>query len=416
MKKQYSISLYLDVRRQKKNGLYPLKLRVYGNILEKQKFYPTIFEFSEEEFESTWNTIKPRIAYKDNRLILQTLESKANDVASKIIPFSFEKFERQLYRKTDEGSNVFYHYDQIIERYKSLDRIKTASNYDSSQKSLKKFISYNTGKEPGKLQFSKITPSWLEDYERYMLSIGKSRTTITIYIRPLRAVFNTAISEDDIPGEIYPFGRGKYQLPKVRKVKKALTWEQLKKLFEATPQIPEQEKAKDFWFLSYSLNGMNPKDIAMLRHKNIQGDKIIYYQAKTINTGKADLKPITVYLSDFSRSVMKKYGNPSKEPGELIFPIIKDRQTALEQSRKIGNFIRILNQHIKELAVQEGLPGDISVYWARHSFATNAIRKGASMEFVSEALNHSDMQTTQRYFAGFEDEAKKEFMKKLMDF
>lgn len=416
MKKQYSISVYLDIRRQKKNGLYPVKLRVYGNVLEKQKFYPTIFEFSKEEFESTWNTIKPRIAYKDNRVKLQSLESKANEVASKIIPFSFEKFERQLYRKAGEGSNVFYHYDQIIERYKNLDRVKTAGNYDSSQKSLKKFMHYNTGKDPGKLQFNKITPLWLEDYERYMLSKDKSRTTVAIYIRPLKAVFNTAISEGDIPSEIYPFGRGKYQLPKVRKVKKALTWEQLKKLFEAIPQTPDQEKAKDFWFLSYSLNGMNPKDIAMLRHKNIQEDKIIYYRAKTIHTGKADLKPITVYLSDFSRSVIEKYGNPSKEPGELIFPIIKDRQTAIEQSRKIGNFIRILNQHIKELAVQEGLPGDISTYWARHSFATNAIRSGASMEFVSEALNHSDMQTTQRYFAGFEDEAKKELMKKLMDF
>ncbi len=416
MKKQYSISMYLDIRKQKKNRLYPVKLRVYGNILEKQKFYPTIFEFSKEEFESTWNTIKPRIAYKDNRLNLQALESKANDVASKIIPFSFEKFERQLYRKVGEGSNVFYHYDQIIERYKSLDRIKTASNYDSSQKSLKKFLRYNTGRDPEKLPFNKITPPWLEDYEGYMLSIGKSRTTVAIYLRPLRAIFNTAISEDDILGELYPFGRGKYQLPKVRKVKKALTREQLKKLFEAIPQTPDQEKAKSFWFLSYSLNGMNPKDIAMLRHKNIQGDKIIYYRSKTINTGKADLKPITVYLNDFSRSVMEKYGNPTKEPGELIFPIIKDRQTAIEQSRKIGNFIRILNQHIKELAIQEGLPGDISAYWARHSFATNAIRQGASMEFVSEALNHSDMLTTQRYFAGFEDDAKKEFMKKLMDF
>ena len=88
----------------------------------------------------------------------------------------------------------------------------------------------------------------------------------------------------------------------------------------------------------------------------------------------------------------------------------------MEQNRKIENFIRFLNQYIKELAVQEGLPEGISTYWARHSFATNAIRQGASMEFVSEALNHSDMQTTQRYFAGFENSAKKELMKKLMDF
>ena len=52
----------------------------------------------------------------------------------------------------------------------------------------------------------------------------------------------------------------------------------------------------------------------------------------------------------------------------------------------------------------------------RHSFATISVRKGASMEFISEALNHSDLSVTKNYFAGFEDEAKKEFAKTLLDF
>ncbi|GAH80436.1 unnamed protein product [marine sediment metagenome] len=161
---------------------------------------------------------------------------------------------------------------------------------------------------------------------------------------------------------------------------------------------------------------MNTKDIAMLRYKDIQEDKIVYYRAKTINTAKADLKAITVYLNDFSRSVIEKYSNPSNSPGELIFSIINDRQSAIEKHRRIQNFVRFINQNIKKLAINEGLPGDISTYWARHSFATYAIRHGASMEFVSEALNHSDLKTTQSYFAGFEDEAKKELMKKIMEF
>jgi len=48
--------------------------------------------------------------------------------------------------------------------------------------------------------------------------------------------------------------------------------------------------------------------------------------------------------------------------------------------------------------------------------ATNAIRKGASMELVSEALNHHDLKVTQNYFAGFEDEQKKDLARKLTDF
>ncbi len=38
------------------------------------------------------------------------------------------------------------------------------------------------------------------------------------------------------------------------------------------------------------------------------------------------------------------------------------------------------------------------------------------MEFVSEALNHSDMKVTQNYFDGFEDKDKEQFMNNLMNF
>jgi site-specific recombinase XerD len=44
------------------------------------------------------------------------------------------------------------------------------------------------------------------------------------------------------------------------------------------------------------------------------------------------------------------------------------------------------------------------------------VRKGASMEFIQESLGHKDLSTTQSYFAGFDDESKKEFSKSLMDF
>jgi hypothetical protein len=38
------------------------------------------------------------------------------------------------------------------------------------------------------------------------------------------------------------------------------------------------------------------------------------------------------------------------------------------------------------------------------------------MEFISEALNHSDLSVTKNYFAGFEDEAKNYFANNLMSF
>ncbi|MCA6438155.1 MAG: tyrosine-type recombinase/integrase, partial [Bacteroidetes bacterium] len=80
------------------------------------------------------------------------------------------------------------------------------------------------------------------------------------------------------------------------------------------------------------------------------------------------------------------------------------------------NFTKFINQNLKKLALNNGITSEISTYWARHSFATNAIRSGASMEFVSEALSHSNLKITQGYFSGFEDKDKKELMETLMKF
>jgi integrase/recombinase XerD len=53
----------------------------------------------------------------------------------------------------------------------------------------------------------------------------------------------------------------------------------------------------------------------------------------------------------------------------------------------------------------------INVKIARHSFATTAILKGQSMEFTQEALGHSNIKTTQIYFAGFEDKRKRNLLR-----
>ena len=305
----------------------------------------------------------------------------------------------------------------IIKSLKDNNQLGTASNYELSLKSLKNFFLFTKKREPTSILFHEITPDWLQKYEKYMLNtLNRSRTTVSMYLRALRTVFNAAISEKEIDPEIYPFGKNKYQVPSVQGTKKALSNEQLKLLFHSVPQTPEQEKAKDFWFFSYACNGMNIKDIALLRWENLQEETLIFYRAKTINTAKTHLKPVTVYITDHVKYVIEKYGNPKRSPKRLMFPILSDDMDEQTKFLKIKNFTRFINQNFKKLAVSIGITAEISTYWARHSFVTSAVRNGATMEFVSESLNHSNLRTTQGYFAGFEDKDKREFMKTLMNF
>ena len=70
----------------------------------------------------------------------------------------------------------------------------------------------------------------------------------------------------------------------------------------------------------------------------------------------------------------------------------------------------------RAIARQLGIESDCTTYAARHSFATILQRSGVSTEFISEALGHSNVKTTQNYLAGFEDESKKEVVKALTAF
>lgn len=430
MEKEVFISLYLDTRRIKSNNLYPVKIRVFTTSPRIQKLYPTKFEFTQKEFESIWETTKPRSELKETRRELQAVETLFIETADLISPFNFEQFEKKLYRGKGEGENVFYQYGLIIQKLTGNNQLGTASNYDLSLKSLKLFILHLKGKEITdkkeletalenikKLLFSEITPAWLNKYESYMINTkNRSRTTVSIYLRALRTVFNTAIADKEIDAENYPFGKRKYQVPSVKNVKKSLAKAELKILMQAEAKTPEQAKARDFWFFSYICNGMNIKDIALLRYEDLQEGKIIFYRAKTINTAKADLRPVVVHLTDYAKSIIEKYGNAKKAPKQLIFSILNEHQNEAEKFKAIKNFTRYINQNLKKLAKANNITAEISTYWARHSFATNAIRSGLSMEFVSEAFTHSSMKTTQGYFAGFEEANKKELMETLMNF
>lgn len=56
-------------------------------------------------------------------------------------------------------------------------------------------------------------------------------TTVGIYLRPLRSIFNDAIEMGLVPRENYPFGEKKYQIPTGVNIKKTLPTEEIGKFY-----------------------------------------------------------------------------------------------------------------------------------------------------------------------------------------
>jgi site-specific recombinase XerD len=70
---------------------------------------------------------------------------------------------------------------------------------------------------------------------------------------------------------------------------------------------------------------------------------------------------------------------------------------------------------MKSIANSLGISDAVTTYVARHSYATVMKRIGASLEFISESLGHSDIRTTESYLASFDLETKREWNSKLLD-
>lgn len=420
MKDEVSITISLDKRRIKTNGKFPLKICVYQKYPKKQKYFPTKYEYTEDEYAEMLYPEKgkrEKSSLRKDREELILVKNKAVEVASKIVPFDFEVFEKKLYSIKSKDSDVFYQYDLYIQKLKNEGAIKTASNYECSKNALIKFQEYNKIKLPNFLDFRSVNVQYLNDFEKYFLEVKLgSISSVGSYTRPLRAIFRIAIESSVITENFYPFGKGKYVIPSSSKVKKALNKEQLEVLYNSTPLTQQQEIAKDFWFFSYICYGMNVKDICLLRNENIDGDILQFNRAKTKKNKRTNIRPIVIHLNDEAKKILLKYSTKSSLKRDFIFGKISDNMTSEQQRSAIDAFNKFISQHIKKLAVSVGLDNDISALWARHSFATMLIRTRGSKVEAQECLGHSSMKVTEGYYSGFTPETMKDISSSIMTF
>ena len=98
MKNEVFISIYLDTRREKANGKFPVKLRVFTPLPRKQKLYKTFYNFTESEFDAVWISPKTKTEHKAIKHELQLIEKKAVEISDTLDIFTFEAFEKKYLR------------------------------------------------------------------------------------------------------------------------------------------------------------------------------------------------------------------------------------------------------------------------------------------------------------------------------
>jgi len=264
--------------------------------------------------------------------------------------------------------------------------------------------------------FSEITPEWLQNYENWMISKGKSVTTIGFYLKNLRTVLNEAIEKGSLPMKNYPFSKNKYQIPSSKNIKKALFIEDIKKIVEYSPKTKAEDYARDMWLFSYLCNGINIKDVAKLKFKNLDKTHIYFIRSKTERSTKTKQKPIVVVRIGKINEIITKWSNEETSLDDFIFPILKKEDTPDQERKKIKQAVKTINKYNKRIAEELGIESKLTTYSARHSFATILKRSGASSEYIGESLGHSSVRTTENYLDSFLDETRESFQNKLLEF
>lgn len=405
-------AVILEKRKPRKDGSYPVKLRI---TYQREHHYYTLknnigksFSFTESDFEKI-NCSRPREPYKETAIALSELEKEARDIIESLPLFSFEIFEKK-YFSNNNNDDVFAALKCSIDELKKEGRISTSVGFECALNSLKKHTGRNV------LQYERITPSFLNQYEKWMEENKNSPTTTGIYLRNLRIIVRKAIREGITKIE-YPFGEGKYQIPGGRSIKKALTLQEVGLImnYKAVDGSNEQ-KYRDYWLFSYFCNGINVKDIAKLKYKNIEDGLIILIREKTKRERKKNLRPVSIVIIKVIDNIITLWGNKPVYPENYILNILEDGLTPIQEYKRVHQANKMINKYVKQITKKIGLAQNVTTYTARHSFATVLKRSGASTEFISESLGHSNIYTTESYLADFEIDEKRKWADELTKF
>jgi integrase/recombinase XerD len=392
------------------NGRYHVKIRITRTVEKQtiQKYFCTGIYATEEEFKRIIGNPGKDKELQVKQSKLNALHEKAKEIVA-LNPFvDFETFENQLTSKGGFKDPLGLFQSYIDE----LDEAGRIGSRDSYKQALSCFQEYADQKHNGKLSFAMITGPWLMRWERWMLERGRSVTTVRIYAISLRRVFNLAIQRwKYITSDIYPFGEDKYVIPSSPGRKLALTEDQKNSLLKFATLNITARKGVDFWIFSYFCNGMNMADVCHLRSQDLPDGLVIFNRTKTIFTQRRK-KPVVVISRKEIQEIIERWGNKSAAPSSYVFPVLREGLNPAQVKDRIHDFINEVNEGLAIACEALKLP-KITSYSARHTYATIIRNKGASVEFIQEALGHSDTKTTQSYLDSFDLDTKRKYSNML---
>ena len=321
-------------------------------------------------------SIRERIRWDIERLVKIDRKLDANGLS-----YTADDVIDEFNRYAKEYS-LFNFMQSMIVTLKQRNQLRTAETYKAALNSFKKF------RKNEDIMLDAITSDMMLSYESHLKHKGNTPNTISFYMRILRAVYNNAVDNEIIENR-YPFRKVFTGAEKT--TKRALNLPTIKKIKNLDLSLsPKTDFARDMFMMSFYLRGMSFIDMAYLRKTDLENGRVTYRRRKTG-------QQLTIEWAKEMQMILDKY---PENPTQYLLPIITKEEG--NQRRHSRNVNESINHHLKKVAEQVGVLSPLTMYCARHSWATAAKAKGIPLSVISEGMGHDSEATTQIYLASLE--------------
>lgn len=274
---------------------------------------------------------------------------------------------------------LFIYAGILIRAMEKSGRTRTSQNYTAA---INSFMKFTNGSD---IALCSMTPALMRAYESWNFSRGVMPNTSSFYMRILRAIYNKAARAGIVAGQ-QPFSHVYTGIGKT--VKRALTINVVRKIRNLDLlRSPTLDYARDIFFLSFYLRGMSLVDMAFLRKSDLRNGVVSYCRRKTGRT-------LNIAWTDEMQAIVDKHGFGA---GNYLLPIIRSLKSDPTRQYRCAGYN--INRALNKIAVLIGLDTPLTLYVARHSWASIAYSHGISVPVITEALGHESEQTTRIYLS-----------------
>ena len=340
-------------------------------------------EWNGQSYQQLFNIHDPQrlpylqeVAIKLRRDLLN-IERAINDLEKQQTEYNIPDILKQTHL-IQEQQSFFSFAEKIIKEKQGLGKIRTSETYAAAIKSFRQFY----GEED--LYFEDITHQLIEKYENHLKNKGLCPNSTSFYMRNLRTLYNKAVDED-LCIQNRPFRHVYTGIAKT--AKRAIDIPFMKKIKDLDLTTnPDLEFARDLFLFSFYCRGMSFIDMAYLKKTDLTHDIITYKRKKTG-------QQLSIKCEECLKKLIKKY---EIKDSPYLLPIIKQNSRNDERTQYILAQARI-NKAIKEVGKLVGSKHPLTLYVARHSWASIAKSKDVPISIISAGMGHESEKTTEIY-------------------